>query len=149
MGCGPVVGREISPLPSCVTEPAAAAKTEPRQLTLLSDKLFAELCKENRMSLTNRVIIETYVARVRSKKLSVGEVADRQEHKLYPWLEAQSCATHLMDRFTTVFSASADPSEFAELKDSFEANTRAGLISTDTSLVLPYVLYARDANFGR
>ena len=140
--------RVVTSVPSCVTELAAAAVVEPRQLALLSDKLLAELCKENRMGLTDRVIVETYVARVRAEKLSVGEVADRQEQlKLYPWLEAESRAIRLMDRFTTDFSASADP--FAALRASFEANAKAGLISTDTSLVLSYVLYTRDPNLGR
>ena len=141
-------GRVVTSVPSCVTELAAAAVVEPRQLALLSDKLLAELCKENKMCITDRVIIETYVARVRAEKLSVGEVADRQEQlKLYPWLEAESRATRLVDRFVTDFSASADP--FAALRASFEANAKAGLISTDTSLVLSYVLYTRDPNLGR
>ena len=48
---------------------------EPPELSpLLSDKLLAELCKENKLSLTDRVNIEAYVARVRAEKLSVGEV---------------------------------------------------------------------------
>ena len=140
--------RVVTTVPRCVTDLATAAVVEPRQLALLSDKLLAELCKENKMGLNDRVIVETYVARVRAEKMSVGEVADRQEQlKLYPWLEAESRATRLWDRFTADFSASADP--FAALRTSFEANARAGLISTETSLVLSYVLYTTDPNLGR
>ena len=140
--------RVVTSVPRCVTDLATAAVVEPRQLALLSDKLLAELCKENKMGLNDRVIVETYVARVRAEKMSVGEVADRQEQlKLYPWLEAESRATRLWDRFTADYSASADP--FAALRTSFEANARAGLISTETSLVLSYVLYTTDPNLGR
>ena len=66
--------RVVTSVTSRLTDLAAAAGTEPRQLALLSDKLLAELCKENKLSLTDRVNIEAYVARVRAEKLSVGEV---------------------------------------------------------------------------
>ena len=122
--------RVVTSVTSRLTDLAAAAGTEPRQLALLSDKLLAELCKENKLSLTDRVNIEAYVARVRAEKLSVGEVAVRQD-----WLEAESRAWTASRHF----SASADP--FAALVASFEAKARGGHIS--------YVLYAKDASFGR
>ena len=137
----------VTDCPALVVQFAAAVKTDPRSLALLSEGLVSELCAESKLSLAERVVIESYIARVRNEKLTVGDVAERQElQKLYPWREAEARSSRLMDRFTAEFaSASADGKDpFAPLRAAFEANAKAGLISTDVSLVLSYTLFTQN-----
>ena len=49
----------VTDCPALVVQFAAAVKTDPRSLALLSEGLVSELCAESKLSLAERVVIES------------------------------------------------------------------------------------------
>ncbi len=119
---------------------AARAGTELRKLHLLSETLMNKLFAKYQTSDEDRVQIETYVACVRDERMTVGEVAERQERiKLYPRIEPESRANLLMDRFQAEFDAatSAGSDPFDPVSAAFAANAKV-------SVVLSWILFTKE-----
>jgi hypothetical protein len=140
--------RRATDIPPAVKIVADSVQRQPREIAALTDTTIAELCKECGLKIIDRVAVESYVAAVRAEKATAADIAERAEQlKLYSWKEPEQRALRMIKKFNEDYTSAPDP--FSALKATFESNSKAGLISAESSLVLSYVLYASDSTFGR
>jgi hypothetical protein len=137
--------------PPAVLAAASAACCKPEELLHLTPATLAEVLREIKMPLIDRVTVERHLGALRSARPDIAAVQEKaEERKIYPWKVDEERALRLTSRFGAEHAAAtaARKSPFESLRATFSANARAGLLGAEHALVLSYLLYSDSTEYG-